>query len=99
MPIDFLYVKFILWVTAGGLLISKLSARRKVEVLGNRRERWSLSATLIFILPLIYWCATRDRGYGDTWAYYLNFTEAPGPCPVSFRLPRVFRRITGSSAC
>ena len=78
MPIDFLYVKFILWVTAGGLLISKLSIRRKVEVLGNRRERWSLSATLIFILPLIYWCATRDRGYGDTWAYYLNFTDAPG---------------------
>lgn len=77
MPIDFLYIKFILWVMVGGLLISKLSTRRKVEVLGNRRERWSLPATLIFILPLIYWCATRDRGYGDTWSYYQDFLKAP----------------------
>lgn len=77
MPIDFLYIKFILWVLVGGLLVSKLSTRVHIDVLGNKRERWSVSATLIFVLPLIYWCATRDRGYGDTWAYYQDFLKAP----------------------
>jgi len=78
MPIDFLFIKFILWVLIGGLLISKLSTRRKIEVLGNKRERWSIPATLLFVLPLIYWCATRDRGFGDTYSYYMDFVESPG---------------------
>ncbi|MBR6825845.1 MAG: EpsG family protein [Oscillospiraceae bacterium] len=77
MPIDFLYAKFILWVLVGGLLISTLSTRKHIEVLGNKRERWSLPAAILFVLPLIYWCATRDRGYGDTWAYYQDFLNAP----------------------
>lgn len=77
MPIDFLYVKFILWVMVGGLLISKLSTRRKVEVLGNRRERWSVPAMLLFIIPLIYWCANRSANFGDTGFYFDEFVRAP----------------------
>ena len=77
MPIDFLYVKFILWVLIGGLLISKLSTRRHINVLGNKRERWSVPATLIFLAPLIYWCANRNLGFGDTGFYYDEFNRAP----------------------
>ena len=77
MPIDFLYIKFILWVFIGGLLISKLSTRKHIEVLGNKRERWSVSATLIFLIPLVYWCANRDLGFGDTGFYYDEFNRAP----------------------
>ena len=77
MPIDFLFIKFILWVMVGGLLISKLSTRRKIEVLGNKRERWSLPATILFVLPLIYWCAVRSTSIGDTGAYADNFLKAP----------------------
>ncbi len=77
MPIDFLYVKFILWVFIGGLLISKLSTRRHIEVLGNKRERWRVSAAILFVIPLIYWCATRNRYFGDTGAYYNAFVKAP----------------------
>ena len=77
MPIDFLYVKFILWVFIGGLLISKLSTRRHIDVLGNRRERWSVPAVLIFLLPLIWWCAYRSLDFGDTRFYYDEFRRAP----------------------
>ncbi len=77
MPIDFTYVKFILWVLIGGLLISKLSTRKHIKVLGSKRERWSVSATLLFLLPLIYWCANRNLGFGDTGFYYDEFNRAP----------------------
>lgn len=77
MPIDFLYVKFLIWIFVGGLLISKLSTRRRETVLGNKRERWSYGAAILFILPLIYWCATRSINIGDTGAYYDNFNKAP----------------------
>lgn len=70
-------LKYILWVCIGGLLVSKLSTRRHIEVLGNRRERWSIFAILCLIGPLVYWCATRSRWIGDTNAYYLMFQRAP----------------------
>lgn len=77
MPIDFLYIKFILWVFIGGLLISKLSTRKHIEVLGNKRERWSVTATLLFLIPLVYWCANRSLWFGDTGFYYDEFNRAP----------------------
>ena len=77
MPIDFLYVKFILWVFVGGLLISKLSTRRHIDVLGNKRERWSIPAVILFIAPLIYWCAIRSYTFGDTGYYVNSFINMP----------------------
>ncbi len=77
MPIDFLYIKFILWVFIGGLLISKLSTRKHIEVLGNKRERWSVPATILFLIPLVHWCANRSLGFGDTGFYYDEFNRAP----------------------
>lgn len=77
MPIDFLYIKFILWVFIGGLLISKLSTRVHIDVFGNKRERWSVLATILFLIPLIYWCANRDVHFGDTGFYANEFNNAP----------------------
>lgn len=78
MPIEFTYLKFILWVFIGGLLISKLSTRRHIEVFGNKRERWSVFAALLFLVPLVYWCANRSLGFGDTGFYADEFNRAPG---------------------
>lgn len=77
MSIDYT-IKFILWVFIGGLLVSKLSTRRHIEVLGVKRERWSIPAAIIFLIPLVYWCATRSVNYGDTGAYRASFLNAPG---------------------
>ncbi|MBP3413132.1 MAG: EpsG family protein [Oscillospiraceae bacterium] len=70
-------LKYILWVCIGGLLVSKLSTRRHIDVLGNRRERWSIPALLLFLAPLIYWCGTRSFGFGDTYAYKTMYLDAP----------------------
>ncbi len=78
MPINFLFIKFLIWVFFGGLLISRFATPQHIEVLGKKRERWSIMAALLYVAPLIYWCATRDRGFGDTWAYYTDFMESPG---------------------
>lgn len=77
MPISFEYAKFILWIIIGGLLLSKLSQRKHIDVLGNRRERWSTSAAILLILPLIYWCANRSIYFGDTEFYHDEFNRAP----------------------
>lgn len=70
-------LKYLLWVCVGGLLVSKLSARRHIDVLGNRRERWSIPAVLIMLAPLVYWCAIRSTDFGDTGAYKSYFEAAP----------------------
>ncbi len=70
-------LKYLLWVCVGGLLVSKLSTRRHIKVLGNKRERWSIPAVLILIGPLLYWCSTRSIYFGDTGAYYEYFGYAP----------------------
>lgn len=70
-------LKFIMWVCVGGLLVSKLSTRKHIEVLGNKRERWSIPALLILLAPLVYWCATRTLWVGDTYAYWNMFNNAP----------------------
>ncbi len=77
MPIDFLYVKFLIWIFVGGLLISKLSKRRRETVLGNKRERWTYGAAILFLVPLVYWCTIRSLDVGDTWFYRTTFLEAP----------------------
>ncbi len=71
------YLKYIAWVFVGGLLISKLSTRRHIMVLGNKRERWSVIATILFLAPLAYWCANRPLNYGDTSSYLSMFNRAP----------------------
>jgi hypothetical protein len=70
-------LKYLLWVCVGGLLVSKLTTRRHIQVLDNKRERWSIFALLCLIGPLVYWCATRSRWIGDTGAYYEMFQRAP----------------------
>ncbi len=70
-------LKYLLWVCVGGLLVSKLSTRRHIEVLGNKRERWSIFAVLIMIVPMIYWCSVRSLYFGDTGAYQSYFNGAP----------------------
>ena len=84
MPIDFLYVKFLIWIFVGGLLISKLSKRRRETVLGNKRERWTYGAAILFLVPLVYWCAVRSQSIGDTGFYHNAFTKAPSSFSIIF---------------
>ena len=70
-------LRFIIWLFLGGLLISRLSTRQRIRVLGEKRERWSTTAAILLVIPLIYWCATRSLWVGDTSAYYDSFAKAP----------------------
>ncbi len=70
-------LRFIIWMFLGGLLISRLSKRQRVRVLGEKRERWSTTAAILLVIPLIYWAANRPLNYGDSWPYYLSFQNAP----------------------
>lgn len=69
--------KYIIWVFVGGLLLSKLSTRTHIEVLGNKRERWRVMPAILLLVPLILWCSTRSIYMGDTGAYYDRFFAAP----------------------
>ena len=77
LPISTEFSKLILWVCIGGLLISKLSTRQKEDVLGNKRERWRIGPAILLLIPLIYWCAVRNLGFGDTGFYRDEFMRAP----------------------
>lgn len=70
-------LKYLLWVCVGGLLVSKLSTRRHIKVLGNKRERWSVPAVLVLLIPMVYWSANRSLWFGDTGAYVNYFNGAP----------------------
>lgn len=70
-------LKFLIWLFLGGLLISRLSTRKRIRILGEKRERWSMTAAILLIIPLIYWCATRSLWIGDTSGYYEKFHAAP----------------------
>lgn len=70
-------LRFIIWLFLGGLLISRLSTRQRIRVLGEKRERWSTGAAIALVIPLIYWAGTRDFWFADTWAYYTAFQNAP----------------------
>ena len=70
-------LKYLLWVCVGGLLVSKFTTRKHIRVLGNKRERWSITAVLILLIPMVYWCAMRSTSFGDTGAYKSYFEKAP----------------------
>ena len=69
--------KILIWLLGGGFLLASCFPRRKMRVLGKTRERWSLSAALILLIPLTYWCAMRSTAYGDTEFYRTSFNQAP----------------------
>ncbi len=77
MPTNYLYIKILIWIFVGGLAFSKLSTRRHELVSGTKRERWSYGAALLFLLPLVYWCAVRSTSIGDTGSYRSVFINAP----------------------
>lgn len=70
-------LRFIIWLFLGGLLISRLTKRQRIRVLGEKRERWTPTAAILLVIPLIYWCATRSLWIGDTGSYYNSFVAAP----------------------
>ncbi len=70
-------LQFIIWLFLGGMVISYLTKRQHVRILGKKRERWSLFAAILLVVPLIYWCATRSIWIGDTSGYYDKFNAAP----------------------
>ncbi len=85
-------LKYLLWVCVGGLLVSKLSTRRHIKVLGNKRERWSLPAVLILLIPMTYWCATRNIFFGDTSVYKAYFENAPSNLSSVVAYAQSFRK-------
>lgn len=70
-------LKFLIWLFLGGLVISRLSKRQHIRIMGKKRERWGVTAALLLVAPLIYWCATRSLWVGDTTGYYEKFMAAP----------------------
>ncbi len=72
-----LALKILIWLLGGGFLLAICFPRRNMRVLGKTRERWSLSAALLLVLPLIYWCAQRSTLFGDTEFYRMSFVRAP----------------------
>ncbi len=70
-------LRFIIWLFLGGLLISRLTKRQHIRVLGEKRERWSTTAAILLVIPLIYWAGTRDFWFADTGAYYTTFRDSP----------------------
>lgn len=65
----------LLWLFAAGILIYKMP-KQQAPVRGQVKERWYPINAIVLVLPLILWSGL--RGYvGDTYAYIINFRNAP----------------------
>lgn len=66
-----------IWLGFATLLFHYLPVRRRIDVNGITKERWSFSSAILFFLPFIIWAGFRSKAYGDTAAYERMFFEAP----------------------
>lgn len=74
------YWWLLIWIFAGGGILTFLIPKKQEMVNGKIVERWTVSAAVILILPYIVWAGFRPNNFGDTGAYQKAFKE----CASSF---------------
>lgn len=66
-----------IWIMTGGLLISILSPKEWIAVVGKSEDRYSVISAVAIFFPYFLWAACRNDTIGDTWNYRAQFLEAP----------------------
>ena len=69
------YWWLLIWIFAGGLILSIYIPKHHEVVLGKTEIRWRIAPAFILILPYIIWAGFRSNSFGDTGAYQQSFRE------------------------
>lgn len=71
------YLLMLVWLFAGGALLTKAFDRETVTEGGKSVTRWKLLPAIMLVVPFILFAAFRTN-FGDTYLYTKIFSEAPG---------------------
>lgn len=71
------YWMLLIWLVAGGFVLSKIIPQQQVLVAGKIEYRWTILASVILTVPYIIWAGFRSEWIGDTYAYKQMFLSVP----------------------
>ena len=71
------YWWLLIWLFAGGAVLTIVFPKRREVVMGKVEERWSPLAAVLLVVPYIVWAGFRSDGFGDTASYRSAFKNMP----------------------
>lgn len=71
------YIAVFIWLAAMVVLAQYVDSERTEYVMGEKVRRMRVWYAVLVMLPVIWWAATRDTSFGDTWPYMSAYKDIP----------------------